>query len=95
MLAGDIKEVQGQGGKPYYAYSSIEVTKESGRGSRHSVKSGLALDDDSYKHLSDNIKSLEFSVAYTPVEQKALARKRYKKRRSRMLEYHPSENAQA
>ena len=80
LLAGDIKEVQGQGGKPYYAYSSIELTKETGKESRHAVKSGLDLDDESYKQLSDNIKSLDFSFAYTPAQQKALARKRYKKK---------------
>ena len=75
LESGDIKEVQGQGGKSFYAYSSMEVTRETGKESRHAVKSGIALDDDSYAKLSDNIKSLEFSFAYSPAEQKALARK--------------------
>ena len=74
LSSGDVKAVDGVGGKTFYSFVTLKVGNSTGREKKQTVASGMALDGQSYKALSDQIASLSWSFAYSASEQKAIPR---------------------
>ena len=74
LSSGDVKAVDGVGGKTFYSFVTLKVGNSTGREKKQIIERGMVLDDESYKALEDHIAGLSWSFAYSANEQKAIPR---------------------